>query len=94
MSKSSRLGGPAVGSKSPRLRKEPHSNRSCMLRIGERLMRAGSEGNLVERPIPVQSRSQASSSRLAQGPNGRTQPTTLEDKPTEHTEDKSSKGLH
>ncbi|KAJ4936584.1 hypothetical protein JOQ06_001173, partial [Pogonophryne albipinna] len=91
MSKSYRLGGPAVGSKSPRLRKEPQSNRSCMLRIGERLMRAGSEGNLVERPIPVQSRSEASSSRLAQGPNGRTQPTNLEDKPTEHTEDNSSK---
>ncbi|KAL0966094.1 hypothetical protein UPYG_G00290860 [Umbra pygmaea] len=47
-SKSSRLGRPSsAGSKQPSQRKEcPTGNRSCMLRVGERLMRAGSEGNL------------------------------------------------
>ncbi|XP_029309286.1 sickle tail protein homolog [Cottoperca gobio] len=94
MSKSSsRLIGPeAAGSKSPCLRKEPQSNRSCMLRIGERLMRAGSEGNLVQRPIPVQNRSQASSDGLVQESNGQTQPQTLNDKHTEHTGKNSSQG--
>ncbi|XP_075934704.1 sickle tail protein-like [Anarhichas minor] len=88
MSKSSpRLGRPgSAGSKSPSLRKEPQGNRSCMLRIGERLMRAGSEGNLVQRPIPAQSRSEASSTGLGQGPPA------LEDKPAEHTGNNSSKG--
>ncbi|XP_031730425.1 sickle tail protein homolog, partial [Anarrhichthys ocellatus] len=87
MSKSSpRLGRPgSAGSKSPSLRKEPQGNRSCMLRIGERLMRAGSEGNLVQRPIPAQSRSEASSTGLGQGPPA------LEDKPAEHTGNNSSK---
>ncbi|KAM6919942.1 sickle tail protein homolog [Lycodopsis pacificus] len=87
MSKSSpRLGRPgSAGSKSPSLRKEPQGNRSCMLRIGERLMRAGSEGNLVQRPIPAQSRSEASSTGLGQGPPA------LEDKPAEHTGSNSSK---
>ena len=48
MSKSSRLGRPSsAGSKQGPLRKELQGNRSCMLRVGERLMRAGSEGNLV-----------------------------------------------
>ncbi|XP_062336762.1 sickle tail protein isoform X3 [Osmerus eperlanus] len=48
MSKSSRLGRPSSGgSKQGPLRKELQGNRSCMLRVGERLMRAGSEGNLV-----------------------------------------------
>uniref|UniRef100_A0A4W5LXX3 KIAA1217 n=1 Tax=Hucho hucho TaxID=62062 RepID=A0A4W5LXX3_9TELE len=56
-SKSSRLGRPSsAGSKQPSQRKDcPVGNRSCMLRVGERLMRAGSEGNLhVVRPKPVQ----------------------------------------
>ncbi|CAB1326256.1 unnamed protein product, partial [Coregonus sp. 'balchen'] len=56
-SKSSRLGRPSsAGSKQPSQRKDcPAGNRSCMLRVGERLMRAGSEGNLhVVRPKPVQ----------------------------------------
>ncbi|XP_061586871.1 uncharacterized protein LOC133451746 [Cololabis saira] len=37
-------------------RREPINDHSCMLRIGERLMRAGSEGNLVQKPAgnPVQ----------------------------------------
>ena len=48
MSKSSRLGRPSSGGyKQGPLRKELQGNRSCMLRVGERLMRAGSEGNLV-----------------------------------------------
>ncbi|XP_042354275.1 sickle tail protein-like [Plectropomus leopardus] len=91
MSKSSsRLVRPgSAGSKSPSLRKEAQSNRSCMLRIGERLMRAGSEGNLVQRPIAAQS--QASSAGIGQGTNGQTQPLALEDKPTEHTGNSSSK---
>ncbi|XP_037643663.1 sickle tail protein homolog [Sebastes umbrosus] len=92
MSKSaSRLGRP--GSASPSLRREPQTNRSCMLRIGERLMRAGSEGNLVQRPLPAQSRSrsQASSAGLGQGSTGQTYPPALEDKPTEATGKNSSK---
>ncbi|XP_049930722.1 sickle tail protein homolog isoform X1 [Epinephelus moara] len=90
MSKSSsRLGRPgSAGSKSPSLRKEPQSNRSCMLRIGERLMRAGSEGNLVQRPISAQS--QASSAGLGQGTNDQTQ-APARDKPTEHTGNNSNK---
>ncbi|XP_042285931.1 sickle tail protein homolog isoform X4 [Thunnus maccoyii] len=94
MSKSSpRLGRPAsAGSKSPNLRKELQGNRSCMLRIGERLMRAGSEGNLIQRPIPAQSQSQASSPGLGQGPNGKTHPAALVDKATERTGNNSSKG--
>ncbi|CAK6974252.1 sickle tail protein homolog isoform X2 [Scomber scombrus] len=96
MSKSSpRLGRPgSAGSKSPSLRKEPQGNRSCMLRIGERLMRAGSEGNLIQRPIPAQSQSQsqASSAGLGQGPNGKSHPVALEDKATGRTGNNSSKG--
>ncbi|XP_051267032.1 sickle tail protein homolog isoform X3 [Dicentrarchus labrax] len=86
MSKSSsRLGRPgSAGSKSQGSRKELQGNRSCMLRIGERLMRAGSEGNLVQRPLPVQSQSQAEL-------NGQTHRPALEDKPTEHTGNNSSK---
>ncbi|XP_044074663.1 sickle tail protein isoform X2 [Siniperca chuatsi] len=93
MSKSStRLGRPgSAGSKSPSLIKELQGNRSCMLRIGERLMRAGSEGNLVQRPILAQNQSQASSDGLAQGSNGQTQPPALEDKSTELTRTNSSK---
>nr|XP_023865986.1 sickle tail protein homolog [Salvelinus alpinus] len=56
-SKSSRQGRPSsAGSKQPSQRKEcPAGNRSCMLRVGERLMRAGSEGNLhAVRPKPAQ----------------------------------------
>ncbi|XP_019900943.2 sickle tail protein homolog isoform X2 [Esox lucius] len=56
-SKSSRLGRPSsAGSKQPSQRKECQAgSRSCMLRVGERLMRAGSEGNLhVVRPKPAQ----------------------------------------
>ncbi|CAB1317488.1 unnamed protein product [Coregonus sp. 'balchen'] len=46
-SKSSRQGRPSsAGSKQPSQRKEcPAGNRSCMLRVGERLMRAGKSGN-------------------------------------------------
>ncbi|XP_034411200.1 sickle tail protein homolog [Cyclopterus lumpus] len=89
MSKSSsRLGRPgSAGSKSLSLRKEPQGNRSCMLRIGERLMRAGSEGNLVQRPIPAQSQSQASSTGLGQ------ESPALEDKLAEHIGNNSSKDL-
>lgn len=43
-----------TGPKKPGLKQDLQWNRSCMLRIGERLMRAGSEGNLVQRPAPVQ----------------------------------------
>ncbi|XP_070775002.1 sickle tail protein homolog [Enoplosus armatus] len=93
MSKSStRLGRPgSAGSKSPSLKRELQGNRSCMLRIGERLMRAGSEGNLVQRPMPAQNQSQATSDGLGQGSNGQTQPPALEDKPIEHTGNNSSK---
>ncbi|XP_068456196.1 sickle tail protein-like [Clinocottus analis] len=86
MSKSSsRLSRPgSAGSKSPSLRKEPQGNRSCMLRIGERLMRAGSEGNLFQRTIPAQS--QASSTGLGQ------EFSAPEDQPAEHTRNNSSKG--
>lgn len=66
MSKSfSQLGrtGPA-GCKSHSLKKELHSNPVCMLRIGERLMRAGSEGNLVHKPASSQNQSQMSSDGL------------------------------
>ncbi|XP_056247152.1 uncharacterized protein LOC130178726 [Seriola aureovittata] len=88
---SSRLGRPgSAGSKSPSLRKELQGNRSCMLRIGERLMRAGSEGNLVQRPAPAQSQSHASSAGSGSRSNGRTQAAALEDKPAGNT---SSKGL-
>lgn len=48
MSKPSRLVRPSKQS-----RKEPQGNRSHMLVVGERLMRAGSEGNLV-RSRPTQ----------------------------------------
>ncbi|KAM7401433.1 hypothetical protein PAMA_005572 [Pampus argenteus] len=91
MSKSSpHLGRPgSVGSKSSSLRKELQGNRSCMLRIGERLMRAGSEGNLMQRPIPAQN--QVSSAGLGHGPNGKTHPAALEDKYTERTGNNSSK---
>ncbi|XP_028283849.1 sickle tail protein homolog isoform X2 [Parambassis ranga] len=91
MSKSSsRLGRPgSAGSKSPNLRKELQGNRSCMLRIGERLMRAGSEGNLVQRPIPSQNQSQSSSAGSGQGSNRQT--AALEDKPKEYTGNKTSK---
>ncbi|KAM9789365.1 uncharacterized protein ACB057_011989 [Neosynchiropus ocellatus] len=63
MSKSfPRLGRPSsADSKSASSRKELQGNSSCMLRIGERLMRAGSEGNLVQKPQLSQSRNQASS---------------------------------
>ncbi|KAM9350014.1 sickle tail protein [Symphorus nematophorus] len=97
MSKSSsRLGRPgSAGSKSPSLRKELQGNRSCMLRIGERLMRAGSEGNLVQRTMPAQhqSRCQAASAGLGERLNGQTQTPAL-DKPTEHTGNNSSKASH
>ncbi|XP_013869298.1 sickle tail protein homolog [Austrofundulus limnaeus] len=66
MSKSfSHLGrtGPA-GCKSHSLKKELHSNPACMLRIGERLMKAGSEGNLVHKPTSTQNQSQTSSDGL------------------------------
>ncbi|KAM6989132.1 LOW QUALITY PROTEIN: uncharacterized protein LKV04_008850 [Tautogolabrus adspersus] len=84
MSKSSpRLGRPgSAGSTSTCMRKELQGNRSCMLRIGERLMRAGSEGNLVQRVLPAQS--QTSSAGLRQGSNGRTQAAALQDS-TEYT---------
>ncbi|XP_022616746.1 sickle tail protein-like [Seriola dumerili] len=86
---SSRLGRPgSAGSKSPSLRKELQGNRSCMLRIGERLMRAGSEGNLVQRPAPAQSQSHASSAGLGSRSNGRTQAAALEEKPTGNTSSK------
>ena len=82
----------SVGSKSPILGKELQGNRSCMLRIGERLMRAGSEGNLVQRPILAQNQSHASLDGLGQRSNVQTQPPALKNKPTEHTENNSSKG--
>ncbi|XP_018551476.2 uncharacterized protein LOC108896729 [Lates calcarifer] len=92
MSKSSHLGRPrSGGSKSPSLRKELQGNRSCMLRIGERLMRAGSEGNLVLRPIPAQSQSHASSAESGQRSNEQTSPPALENKATEDTGNNSSK---
>ncbi len=47
MSKPSRLVKPSKQS-----RKEPPGNRSHMLVVGERLMRAGSEGNLVRSRSP------------------------------------------
>lgn len=51
MSKPSRLVKPSKQS-----RKEPPGNRSHMLVVGERLMRAGSEGNLMRsRPPQKQS---------------------------------------
>ncbi|KAM9323056.1 uncharacterized protein KZ484_021142 [Pholidichthys leucotaenia] len=89
MSKSSpRLGRPgSVGSKSPSLRKELQGNRSCMLRIGERLMRAGSEANLVQRPILAQSQTLATG--LKQGSNGQAQTPATENKPREHTGSKA-----
>lgn len=92
MSKSSsRLGRPgSAGPKCPSSRKDLQGNRSCMLRIGERLMRAGSEGNLVQRPIPAQSH--ASAAGLGQGSNGQTQSSALDDKPTEHTRNNCNKG--
>ncbi|XP_077579694.1 uncharacterized protein LOC144201158 [Stigmatopora nigra] len=56
MSKSSpRLGRPALlggGGRTCVSGKELQGQRSCMLRIGERLMRAGSEGNLLRGPSP------------------------------------------
>ncbi|KAM8839245.1 uncharacterized protein ACB058_015705 [Synchiropus picturatus] len=74
MSKSfPRLGRPSsADSKSPSSRKELQGNSSCMLRIGERLMRAGSEGNLLQKPQPSQSRNQASS--MASGIIWKSQP--------------------
>ncbi|XP_049603154.1 sickle tail protein homolog isoform X2 [Syngnathus scovelli] len=66
MSKSSsRLGRPGV--QNCNSRKDLQGNRSCMLRIGERLMRAGSEGNLVQRPLPAQSQHQSKASGAGQG---------------------------
>ncbi|XP_041659555.1 sickle tail protein-like [Cheilinus undulatus] len=59
-----------------------------MLRIGERLMRAGSEGNLVQRVPPAQS--QTSSAGLRQGSNGRTQAAALQDS-TDYTGNNSGK---
>lgn len=53
MSKPSRLVKPSKQS-----RKEPAGNRSHMLVVGERLMRAGSEGNLVRsKPLQYQQKS-------------------------------------
>ncbi|XP_077471592.1 uncharacterized protein LOC144085812 [Stigmatopora argus] len=56
MSKSSpRLGRPALlggGGRTCASGKELQGQRSCMLRIGERLMRAGSEGSLLRGPSP------------------------------------------
>lgn len=94
MSKSpSHLGRPgSAGSKSHSSRKELQGNRSCMLRIGERLMRAGSEGNLVQRPIPAQIQIQTSSAGLGQALNGQTQLPVLEDTPTEPTGNDFSNG--
>lgn len=90
---STHLGQPgSAGSRSPSLRKEQQFNRSCMLRIGERLMRAGSESNLVQRPTPVQSQNQTSSSGLGQRSNGRTQTSAHEDKLSKCTRITSSKG--
>lgn len=67
----------SVGWKSPNLRKEVHGNHSCMLRIGERLMRAGSEGNLIYKPIKT---SQIFSDGPREGLNEHTQ-LGLKDKP-------------
>uniref|UniRef100_A0A3Q1FJP9 Sickle tail protein-like n=1 Tax=Acanthochromis polyacanthus TaxID=80966 RepID=A0A3Q1FJP9_9TELE len=93
MSKSSsHMGRPgSAGSQSPNLKKELQGNRSCMLRIGERLMRAGSEGNLVQRPIPTQSQTQTSSARLGQRLNGKTPRPAVEDKPSKCTRNSSNK---
>lgn len=89
---STHLGQPgSAGSRSPSLRKEQQFNRSCMLRIGERLMRAGSESNLVQRPTAVQSLTQTSSSGLGQRSNGRTQTSAHEDKLSKCTRITSSK---
>ncbi|XP_057714153.1 sickle tail protein homolog [Corythoichthys intestinalis] len=84
MSKSSRLGRPALpgGTQNCSLRKDLQGNRSCMLRIGERLMRAGSEGNLVQRPLPAQNQNASKSSGL--GHNG-AKVDTLEDKTSDST---------
>ncbi|XP_017165707.1 sickle tail protein isoform X4 [Poecilia reticulata] len=69
----------SAGWKSPSLRKEVHGNRSCMLKIGERLMRAGSEGNLLDKPIKT--RSQIFSDGSQQGSKGHAQLPGLQDKP-------------
>ncbi|XP_061550401.1 sickle tail protein homolog isoform X2 [Phycodurus eques] len=85
MSKSSsRLGRPgSAGPQNCSLRKDLQGNRSCMLRIGERLMRAGSEGNLLRKPLPAQSRNQSEASGLGQGQNGATKVDVVEDKAPE-----------
>ncbi|XP_061654627.1 sickle tail protein homolog isoform X2 [Phyllopteryx taeniolatus] len=77
MSKSSsRPGRPgSAGSHNCSLRKDLQGNRSCMLRIGERLMRAGSEGNLA-----AQSQNQSKASGLGRGQNGATKVDVVEDK--------------
>ncbi|XP_061925672.1 sickle tail protein homolog isoform X2 [Entelurus aequoreus] len=76
---SSRLGRP--GSKNFSSRMDLQGNRSCMLRIGERLMRAGSEGNLAPRPFLTQSQNQNKASGLGQGPDGTTKvDSSVEDK--------------
>nr|XP_057923122.1 sickle tail protein isoform X2 [Doryrhamphus excisus] len=78
---SSRLGRPgSAGSKNFTPRKDLQGNRSCMLRIGERLMRAGSEGNLAQRPFPTSSHNQNKASGLGQGPHGASEVDAAEDK--------------
>lgn len=57
-----------------------------MLRIGERLMRAGSEGTLVQRPIVGQNQNQSQNQNKTSA-NGlaQSQPAALEVKPTQRT---------
>ncbi|MED6237543.1 hypothetical protein ATANTOWER_027316, partial [Ataeniobius toweri] len=76
------------GCKSPNLRKEVHGNRSCMLRIGERLMRAGSEGNLSNKPINTHSQLSEGSQ---QGSKAHARQPVLQDK-LKCTGNNSSKG--
>ncbi|XP_054624283.1 sickle tail protein-like [Dunckerocampus dactyliophorus] len=88
---SSRLGRPgSAGSKNFSSRKDLQGNRSCMLRIGERLMRAGSEGNLAQRPFPTSSHNQNKASGLGQGPHGASKVDVAADKDTEPAENNCS----
>lgn len=77
--------GSSAGSHPPDLKKDLQGNRSCMLRIGERLMRAGSEGNLVPRPCAAQSQNPSRASASGQEPDGATK-ADMEDKAAEHAD--------
>ncbi|XP_051944076.1 sickle tail protein [Hippocampus zosterae] len=83
--------GSSAGSHPPDLKKDLQGNRSCMLRIGERLMRAGSEGNLVPRPCQSQNQNPSRTSASGREADGATK-ADGEDKAAEHADTSRREG--